>query len=54
MRALKPDGFTGVLSWEWINGVASWGPSGPNLEQLLDPHPFLAQYAAKLKEYDRA
>ena len=54
MKLLKADGFTGVMSWEWINAVRSFGPSGPTLGDLLDPNPHLAQFAGKLKEYQAA
>ena len=48
-RVLKASGFTGVLSWEWINGGLVGGK--PDLASIVDPHAFLAQYAGKLQEY---
>lgn len=50
VRVLQADGFAGVLSWEWINGKqANYGV--PDLANYADPRPYLAQHAAKLKEY---
>lgn len=49
IRALHSGGFSGVLSWEWINGRVVQGKA--DLATAVDPRPHLAQYAAKLREY---
>ena len=48
-RILKGAAYSGVLSWEWINGGLIGGK--PDLSSIVDPREILRQYGSKLREY---